>query len=103
MKKAIVKIITFLAVFVVSLVVIGFFMNHGNTDMTAQMSGASLPVVAIRADGWEINRMYGYCTPMETAGMRWGITPIDGQRQVNAVIHTYGQEPSDRKHGGGGI
>ncbi len=92
MKKAIVKIITFLAVFVVSLVVIGFFMNHGNTDMTAQMSGASLPVVAIRADGWEINRMYGYCTPMETAGMRWGITPIDGQRQVNAVIHTYGQE-----------
>ncbi len=92
MKKAIAKIITFMAVFILSLVVIGFFMNHGNTDMTAQMSGASLPVVAFRSGEWEINRMYGYCTPMETAGMRWGITPIDGQRQVNAVIHTCGQE-----------
>lgn len=94
MKKAIVKIITFLVVFIISLAAIGFFMNNGNTDMTAQMSGASLPVVAIRAGDREINRMYGYCTPMETAGMRWGITPVDGQRQVNAVIHTCGQEIS---------
>lgn len=94
MKKAIAKIITFAVVFILSLVAIGFFMNHGNTDMTAQMSAASLPVIGIRAGDREINRMYGYCAPMETAGMRWGITPIDAQRQVNAVIHTYGQEVS---------
>lgn len=92
MKRAILKLTAFVSVFIISLVVIGFYMNKGNTDMTAPMSSATLPTVAIAAEGMEINLMRGYTDVMEPAGMREGITVIGQQRQVDAVIHTHGQE-----------
>ena len=91
MKKAIIKLSVFLGVFLISVIVISFFMNQGNRDMTAQMGAATLPTVSIRCGGEEINLMYGYCQEMEPAGMRESITPVGGQRQVEAVIETYGQ------------
>ncbi|MDO4331999.1 MAG: hypothetical protein Q4C58_04855 [Eubacteriales bacterium] len=92
MKNAIIKLVTFIGVFIISLIVISFYMNKGNTDMTAQMSGATLPTVAVKAGSADINLMRGYCTVMETAGMRESITPVGEQRQVDIVIHTHGQE-----------
>lgn len=92
MKNAIIKLVTFIGVFIISLIVISFYMNKGNTDMTAQMSGATLPTIAVEAGSADINLMRGYCTVMETAGMRESITPVGEQRQVDIVIHTHGQE-----------
>lgn len=92
MRKAIVKIIAFLAVFFVSLITISFVMNQGNTDMTAEMGKATLPSMAVVENGTEINQMYGYTMPMETAGLRESITTVDSTRQVDAVVHLYGQE-----------
>ena len=94
MRKAIVKIIAFLAVFFVSLITISFVMNQGNTDMTAEMGKATLPSMAVVENGTEINQMYGYTAPMETAGLRESITTVDSTRQVDAVVHLYGQELS---------
>ena len=90
MKKAILKAAVFIAVFLLSVIVVGFFMNQGNTDMTAQMSRAALPTIGIVEQGREINLMRGYVERMNTAGMRENITPLNGQRQVDATIHTYG-------------
>lgn len=92
MKNAIIKLVTFIGVFIISLIVISFYMNKGNTDMTAQMSGAALPTVAVEARNADINLMRGFYSVMETAGMRESITPVGEQRQVNIVIHTHGQE-----------
>lgn len=92
MKRAILKLAAFVSVFIISLIVIGFYMNKGNTDMTAVMSRAALPTVAVSVDDTEINLMRGYADVMEPAGMRMGITPIGEQRQVDVVIHTHGQE-----------
>lgn len=92
MKRAILKLIAFVSVFIISLVVIGLYMNKGNTDMTAPMSGATLPTVAISVNDMEINLMRGYTDVMEPAGMREGITIMGEQRQVDAVIHSHGQE-----------
>lgn len=92
MKRAIIKLSVFAGVFLISLVVISFFMNQGNRDMTGQMGAATLPTVAIRCGEMQINPMYGYCQEMEAAGMRESITPVGGQRQVRAVIETYGQK-----------
>ena len=86
MKRAIIKLSVFAGVFLISLVVISFFMNQGNRDMTGQMGAATLPTVAIRGGEMQINPMYGYCQEMEAAGMRERITPVGGQRQVRAVI-----------------
>ena len=60
--------------------------------MTAPMSAASLPTMAIVEDGQEINQMYGYTMQMDTADMRESITPIKTARQINAVVHGYGTE-----------
>lgn len=91
MKKAIIKLLVFAGTFFLSLIIISFFMNKGNTDMTAPMAPASLPSVAMVAEGMELNQMYGYTDSMETAGMREGITTLGEHRQVDALIHTYGQ------------
>ena len=61
MKKTVIKGIAFVVIFVISLVVISMVANQGNGDMTAPMSAASLPTMAIVEDGQEINQMYGYC------------------------------------------
>lgn len=92
MKKAIIKLAAFVSIFFISLAVIGFYMNKGNTDMTAPMSEATLPTVAVKAGNTQVNLMRGYLSVMEPAGMREGITPIGEQRQVDVVIHTHGQE-----------
>lgn len=92
MKRVLIKLGTFVGVFFVSLIVISFFMNKGNTDMTASMERATLPVIAVDMDGRDINLMRGYCAAMEPAGMRESITPLGEQRQVNIVIHTFGQD-----------
>lgn len=92
MKNVIIKLITFIGVFIISLIVISFYMNKGNTDMTSQMSPATLPTVAVEWGDEDINLMRGFCSTMETAGMRESITPIGEQRQVDVVIHTHGRE-----------
>lgn len=92
MKKAVIKLTAFVSIFIIALVVIEFYMNKGNTDMTAAMSGATLPTVAVKAGNAQVNLMRGYLSAMEPAGMREGITPIGEQRQVDIVIHTHGQE-----------
>lgn len=92
MKKVVLKLVTFVSVFFISLVVISFLMNKGNEDMTAQMGEATLPTISIGVSGLRINQMFGYCSPMETAGMRDSITMLGKQRQVDAYIHPYGQK-----------
>ena len=57
MKKTVIKGIAFVVIFVISLVVISMVANQGNGDMTAPMSAASLPTMAIVEDGQEINQM----------------------------------------------
>ena len=92
MKKTVIKGIAFVVIFVISLVVISMVANQGNGDMTAPMSTACLPTMAIVEDGQEINQMYGYTMQMDTADMRESITPIKTARQINAVVHGYGTE-----------
>ena len=57
MKKTVIKGIAFVVIFVISLVVISMVANQGNGDMTAPMSAACLPTMAIVEDGQEINQM----------------------------------------------
>mgnify|MGYP006986455090 CR=1 FL=1 len=61
--------------------------------MTAPMSAACLPTMAIVEDGQEINQMYGYTMQMDTADMRGkALRRSKTARQINAVVHGYGTE-----------
>jgi len=92
LSKAVLKTVTFIAVFLVSIVIISTFMNMGNTDMTAEMSAASLPVISIVSQETELNLMHGYTVEMDEAQMRHSITPIGEDRLISARIETFGEK-----------
>lgn len=94
LSKSIILIIYCVAVFFVAMIIISGFMNGGNTDMTMEMSEASLPVMSFRYGGYEYNRLYGYTSDMDVALMRDCITPLAEGRKLAFKIETYGNNVS---------
>lgn len=92
MKKSIIKGAVLGAVFFISLFVINRIMNLGNTDMTAQMTPATLPMVYMGTGDIRYNALYGYTQAMDTAYMRDNITVLDENRQTGIFIESYGEE-----------
>ena len=51
-------------------------MNRGNTDMTMEMSEATLPIIYINNEGQHINPLHGYIKEMNVSSMYDTVTPI---------------------------
>lgn len=85
-----IKIIYLIIVFVVSCIVATNLLSQGTADMTEEMTGASLPVMYLNMDGYNVNYLYGYTGQMECAYMRDTLTAIGDDRQVSYGIDTYG-------------
>ena len=90
MKRNWIRIGVIAAVFVISLFVFSVVLNKSTTDMTIDMQAATLPVVSMYADGYEVNLMHGYVNEMNMAAIRDSITPIGQERNVEFIINTYG-------------
>lgn len=95
MKKIIIKAVILITVFVTSLLVISEIMNKGNTDMTAEMAGATLPIVSMQYAGREINQMHGYVEEMEVNYMRECLTPLAAGRRISLTVDCYDSIISD--------
>lgn len=91
MNKNLIRYIVITIVFFVSLVVFSAVLNQGNTDMTMEMSKASLPTASILMDDYAVNEMHGYVTRMEEATFRDSVTPIDEDRKLSFQIELFGQ------------
>lgn len=89
MKKIIIKAVILIVVFVTSLTIISEIMNKGNTDMTAEMSEATLPVVTMQYAGRDINEMHGYVEEMEVNYMRECLTPLALGRRVSLTVDCF--------------
>lgn len=85
------KYVVVLLWFIGSIIFFEYFLNLGNTDVTKKMSDASLPIVCMRYDNYEYNRMYGYKKEMDVSLIRDGITPLESGRIVNLRIYKYGE------------
>lgn len=92
MKKAILKGIVFVITFLVAIVIISKIMNKGNNDLTADMAGATLPVIYMETEGVRYNELHGYVTEMDIAFMRDTITALDENRTTGLTIDTYGEK-----------
>lgn len=92
MKKAIIKGLYLLTVFVASLFFISKAMNKGNTDMTMEMSKAEFPIVTMNIDEYSVDRLHGYAHSMNTRYLRDTLLPIGEDRSVSFTIDTYGTE-----------
>lgn len=81
------KYVVLLAWFLLSVVLFEIFLNRGNTDMTRDIPKASLPVVTVRYDGHDINKMYGYTEDIDYSLIRDGITPLSEDRNLSLRVY----------------
>ena len=90
MKRTLVKICVFIMFFLISINVFENILNRGNTDLSQDMPGATLPVIYMNINGQYMNALHGYVTEMEGSYLRDNITPIKADRTLDIVIDTYG-------------
>lgn len=91
MKRAILKIITSVIVFVGTLFLSSFLMNRGNVNTTRDMERATLPVIYMNIAGDTVNELFGYTQEMELGLLRENITPLDDERGVTFRMVKYGR------------
>lgn len=89
MKKSVLKGIVCVAVFILSLFIIGMITNKGNTDMTVEMDPAEYPLVYMELDGMDINSLHGYGGEMQIAYLRDTITPIGEDRTLRFRLERF--------------
>lgn len=92
MKKGIVKLVVFGAVFLLALVIVGRVMNKGHDNLTMEMAEATLPVVTMKYQEREYNALHGYTTAVDCAFQRETVTVLGESREAGFVVDTYGQK-----------
>ena len=80
MKKIAVKAGVLTAVFVAAVIFFSYLTNRGNTDMSADMGGATLPLISFTTEGYEVNTLPGYKTDMSIPSMRDTVTPVANRK-----------------------
>lgn len=91
-KKAIIKTVVILLVFVSSFLLFSGMMNSENIDRTMALSECTLPVVSALCGEREINYLYGYVEEMDGRFMRDVITPLDEENKLTICIKPFGRE-----------
>ena len=89
LKRRAIKLSVTFVLFLISLFVSNILLNRGNTDMTAEMGGATLPIVYMNVNDEYINPLHGYVTEMEGNYLRGAITPLMANRSVSFRADLY--------------
>ena len=92
MKKSMIKLLFFAAVFVLALVIIGRVMNQGHDNLTMEMAEASFPLVTMEMDGIEYNQLHGYSSPMNVSFQRDTVTVLGEGRNTGFIVDTFGRD-----------
>lgn len=92
MKKTIIKLSVFALTFIVALIAGSKIMNKGHNNMTMEMAKATLPVVMMKTEDSNYNRLFGYKETGNTAFLRDTVTVLGENRDTELVITTYGRE-----------
>ncbi len=85
-----IKSAVFFAIFLMSMLVTSEIINQGNTDLTAEITPASLPLIYININGEYMNCIHGYVSEMEGNYLRGAITPLQGERTIPIKVDTFG-------------
>lgn len=86
MKKIFLKIGTVLAAFLLGILGMSYFLKAGNTDSTAVMAEATLPLIYLEQGGQSFNLMHGYTKSMDAAYMRDAVLPLPDDRTIGLRI-----------------
>ncbi len=89
LKRRAIKLSVTFVLFLISLFVSNIVLNRGNTDMTAEMGKATLPIVYLNVNDEYINPLHGYTTEMEGNFLRGPITPLVANRSITFRADLY--------------
>lgn len=91
MRKGLIKFIVLTLVAAITAAVMLGLDRQGGMDVTSEMPEATLPLVYMKQDGIQINKLYGYRSQMDGTAVRDTITPISEGLTLPVVIKTYGK------------
>ena len=83
MKKLVIRIATIVAAFFLGVAGMSYFLMAGNTDSTAEMADATLPLIYMEREGRELNLLHGYTKSMDGATIRDAVYPLPTDRIVD--------------------
>lgn len=92
MKKSIIKSVVFIAVFILTLIVVSQIMNKGHDNLTVEMPQASFPLITMELDGVAYNQLHGYAGAMDVAFQRDAVTVLGADRDTGFTIDTFGEK-----------
>ena len=84
------KTVYFIVVLILTIMIFSRFSNGDNADMSAPMPKATLPVVTLTSQDYEINPMRGYVQEMDLSYLRGTIMPLGADRTVHYRVNTFG-------------
>lgn len=90
MKRAVLKIIVLLAVFVGGVFGFSELMNQETMESSREMENPTLPVLCIDKNGYKINQMFGYTQEMDQTTIRDGIVPLTTNREISVSCNDFG-------------
>lgn len=90
MKKAWIKKVAAIFIFIGAIFISDSVMNRGNTEVTMDMPQATFPVVSVLSDEYKINTMYGYKEKRQELYIKEHITPIKNNREITFLVDEYG-------------
>lgn len=89
MKKLILKIASIVLAFFLGILIMGYRMMGGNSDLMDSMAEATLPIVSVVLDGQEYNTMHGYLGEMDGQSIRGDVIPLPEDRRLSIVVDPY--------------
>lgn len=92
MKKHLLKIIVCVLVFFTTLFVETNVYNQRNTDNTASMPEASLPLVHMKIQDITFNTLHGLRSQVDGTFFRDTLTPLQENRELSFVVDKYGND-----------
>lgn len=94
-RLRLIKIAYFILVLLIGIFVAGKLTNGENTEMSAPMPDASLPVVTLSTDKISVNPLRGYTSEIDIGHLRGNIIPVGAGRTLSYRIDTFGGKVSD--------
>ena len=92
MKKGTIRAIVLSVVFILALIVSGYFTSSKDADLTADMGTATLPTVSFTTSKQEVNLLAGHLREMDISAVRNTIIPLDEKGEIQVNIQKYGQK-----------
>ena len=88
MKKLVLRIVSIVAAFLLGVLGMGYYLMAGNTDSTAHMASATLPLIYLEQGGRSFNLMHGYTKSMDASSIRDAVLPLPEDREISLRIES---------------